>query len=81
MGFGRICRGMRQEKIIFKSLGVRVRSLRERAGFSQSALADRAGIHKNYLGGIERGERNPAVRNLARIADALGIKVVDLFKH
>jgi transcriptional regulator with XRE-family HTH domain len=72
---------MRQEKIIFKSLGVRVRSLRERAGFSQSALADRAGIHKNYLGGIERGERNPAVRNLARIADALGIKVVDLFKH
>jgi transcriptional regulator with XRE-family HTH domain len=76
----RKCKGMRQEKIIFKNLGVRVRSLRERAGFSQSALADRAGIHKNYLGGIERGERNPAVRNLARIADALGIKVVDLFK-
>lgn len=71
---------MKQEKIIFKQLGARVRYLRERAGLSQSGLAEQAGIHKNYLGGIERGERNPAVRNLARIADALGIKVIDLFK-
>ena len=71
---------MKQDKTIFKQLGGRIRRLRERAGYSQSSLAERARIHKNYLGGIERGERNPAVRNLARIADALGVKVLDLFK-
>jgi transcriptional regulator with XRE-family HTH domain len=59
--------------------GKRVRSLRERAGLSQEALAERAGIHRTYLGGVERGERNLGLKNVFRIAGALGVPPADLF--
>lgn len=53
--------------------GLRVRAVRERLGMSQEELADRAGMHRTYLGGVERGERNLGLLNVIRIARALGI--------
>jgi len=59
--------------------GRRVRDLRQAAGLSQEELAFKAGIHRTYLGGIERGERNPALKNIAAIAEALGVNITELF--
>lgn len=59
--------------------GRRVRALRERLGLSQEELADKAGIHRTYVGGVERGERNLGLKNVFRIAKALGVTVTDLF--
>ncbi len=59
--------------------GKRVRTLRERLGLSQEELADKAGIHRTYIGGVERGERNLGLKNVFRIAKALGVTVTDLF--
>ena len=60
------------------AFGRRVRALRTERGFSQEELAHRAGLHYTYVGGIERGERNPALINIGRIATALGVSVADL---
>lgn len=62
-----------------KRFGERVRGLRERAGLSQEALAAKAGIHRTYMGGVERGERNICLRNIVRLAAALGVLPRDLF--
>ena len=51
--------------------GRAVRRLRERRGWSQEELADRAGLHRTYVGGIERGERNVSLVNIGRVAQAL----------
>ena len=59
--------------------GRRVRELRKARGFSQEELAHRVGIHYTYVGGIERGERNPALANIGRIATALGVSIAELF--
>jgi ribosome-binding protein aMBF1 (putative translation factor) len=59
--------------------GRRVRELRKARGFPQEELAHRAGIHYTYIGGIERGERNPALVNINRIAAALGVPLAELF--
>ncbi len=60
--------------------GARVRQERERQGISQEDLADRAGLHRTYLGGVERGERNVGLLNILRIARALGVPPTALFK-
>lgn len=59
--------------------GRRMRALRHARGFSQEELAHRAGMHATYLGGIERGERNPALLNIGRLARALGLPLAELF--
>jgi transcriptional regulator with XRE-family HTH domain len=59
--------------------GDRVRQLRHRLGTSQEEFADRCALHRTYVGGIERGERNPSLVNIGRIADALGVPLVELF--
>jgi transcriptional regulator with XRE-family HTH domain len=66
-------------KDVEKRFGGRVRELRQSKGLSQEELAFKAGMHRTYLGGIERGERNPALKNIAAIADALGVSLSDLF--
>ena len=63
-----------------KSLfGKAVRALREERGYSQEELAERAGLHRNYVGGVERGERNVALENIVKLAGALSVRTRDLF--
>ena len=59
--------------------GHRIRELRQAKGLSQEELAFKVGVHRTYLGGIERGERNPSLKNIAAIADALEITLSKLF--
>jgi transcriptional regulator with XRE-family HTH domain len=61
-------------------LGRRIRALRKQQQLSQEALADHAGLHRTYIGGIERGERNITIRNLAAIGRALGISLSELLE-
>lgn len=59
--------------------GKAVRALREERGYSQEELAERAGLHRNYVGGVERGERNVALENIVKLARALSVRTRDLF--
>ena len=61
-----------------KAFGAHVRSIRQERGMSQEEVAHRAGIHVTYLSGIERGRRNPSVKNLRRLAKALGVRLPQL---
>jgi transcriptional regulator with XRE-family HTH domain len=67
------------DRLLIK-LGRRIRALRAQHPLSQEELAERAGLHRTYVGGIERGERNPTVRNLAAVAHALGISLSELLE-
>ncbi len=70
---------MKAEDKIVRELAVRIRQLRQTKGWSQEKLAEAAGMHRTYLGGIEVARRNPSLRNLIRIARALGVSVKTLF--
>ena len=59
--------------------GDRLRQLPDERGYSQEVLAERAGLHRNYVGGVERGERNVALENIVKLAKALSVKPGDLF--
>jgi len=62
------------------SFGQAVRRQRVKQGYSQEAFASKAGIHRTYLGGLERGERNPTLLTIAKIARELGLSVEELFR-
>ena len=53
--------------------GAAVRRHRERQGYSQEAFAEKIRVHRTYMGGIERGERNPTLVTIHRIAEALDV--------
>jgi len=59
--------------------GSAIRILREERGYSQEELAERAGLHRNYVGGVERGERNVGLENIVKLAKALAVRTRDLF--
>jgi transcriptional regulator with XRE-family HTH domain len=61
--------------------GRTVRRLREEAGYSQEAFADKAKVHRTYMGTVERGETNLTLANIEKLADALGIRVWQLLKE
>ncbi len=61
-------------------LGKCVREFRLKAGLSQEELADLAGLHRTYVGGIERGERNVGVINLLQLARALKVRPSELLR-
>lgn len=60
------------------ALGAAVRELRARRGLSQEWLGFKADLHRNYIGAIERGQINPTLRTLMRLADGLGFQVSEL---
>lgn len=66
---------------ILKKFGKRVIELRLQKGItSQMAFANKAGLDRTYIGGVERGERNIALINLEKIAKALGVSLEELFR-
>lgn len=67
-------------KPVLVALGIAIREIRVKKGFSQEAVALASGLDRSYFGGIERGEHNVAVANLEKIASALDVSIRDLFK-
>lgn len=59
-------------------LGMAIREFRTKAGLSQEAFAHEVGVHRTYMGSIERGERNVSLVNLVRISEALGVPLSKL---
>jgi transcriptional regulator with XRE-family HTH domain len=55
-------------------LSKNIKRLRKEQGYSQEALADVCGMHRTYISGIERGERNPTVTVVAKIAKGLKVQ-------
>ena len=62
-------------------VGANVRRLRKAKGLSQEALAHEAGMSMRYLAGLERGEENPSLLFLVKLAEALGVEPGVLFDH
>ncbi|MEO1669121.1 MAG: helix-turn-helix transcriptional regulator [Chloroflexota bacterium] len=67
-------------KSSLEKFGENVRNLRKEANLSQEDLAELCGLHRTYVGGIERGERNVALLNILRIAKALNVSPSKLFE-
>lgn len=66
---------------ILKIFGNRVRKLRKLKFYSQEELADRANLHRTYIGMIERAEKNITLLNIQKIAKALEVEIKDLFEN
>lgn len=66
---------------ILNKLGRKIRSIREANHLSQEELADLAGLHRAYIGQIERGEKNIGLINIEKIAKALKVKLWELFPN
>lgn len=64
---------------VSNKFGSAVRAARTAAGITQEDLADRAGLDRSYIGGIERGERNPTISVIEKIAAGLGLSLAELF--
>jgi len=60
--------------------GANIRAIRKQRGVSQEQLADALGVHRTYMGGVERGERNLTLRSLERLAERMGVDPVSLLK-
>jgi transcriptional regulator with XRE-family HTH domain len=61
-----------------RTVGRNLRAYREAQGLSQEAFADLLGVHRTYMGGVERGERNLTLKSLERIAGRLGLDPMTL---
>ena len=61
-------------------VGRNIRRLRRERGLSQEDLADEIGVHRTYMGGVERGERNLTLRSLERLAERLGVSPLSLLE-
>lgn len=60
------------------AVGLAVRSIRKSAGLSQEQLADKCGLHRTYVGSVERGERNISLENILALSEVLGLHPSDL---
>ena len=67
-----------KNRSILKRFALNVKTLRNKRGWTQEELANRAELHRTYIGSIERFERNVSLLNVERIATALGVKAKDL---
>jgi transcriptional regulator with XRE-family HTH domain len=71
---------MKNAPEIEKALGEAIRARRLAQGWSQEELSFESGLHRTYIGAVERGEKNLTVKNLVRIASALGIAASQLME-
>lgn len=65
---------------LLEVFGEKVRGLRRRTGLSQDAFAEVCGLDRTYIGGIERGERNVSLRNIALLARAFNCSISELLE-
>lgn len=70
---------MQDMKQMARQLGRNIRVARVMQGISQEKLAEKSGLHRTYIGMVERGEKNITLVNYGRIAGALGMNLYDLF--
>ena len=68
-----------EDKDYLKLFAQRVRMLRESQGISQEKLAEKAELHRTYIGMVERLERNPSLICIHKIANGLGVHITELF--
>jgi transcriptional regulator with XRE-family HTH domain len=66
---------------ILKDFGKTIRFLRNQMEFTQEELAEKTGFHRTYIGQIERGERNPSLKNIEIFAKAFNYELYELFKE
>lgn len=64
-----------------RRLGRGLREYRRAKGLSQESFAQLVGIHRTYMGGLERGERNVTLKTVEQLADRLGVDACDLFRE
>lgn len=69
-----------EDKEYLKMFAQRVRTLREKQGISQEKLAERAELHRTYIGMVERLECNPSLVCIYKIANGLGVHITELFQ-
>lgn len=67
-------------KSILEKFGQKVREARIKQGLSQEGLAVKAGVHRTYIGMIERAEKNITLSNVQKVAQALGLSISELTK-
>ena len=70
-----------ERKMLLKQLGLSIKLARVRKELSQEELAELAGLHRTYIGMVERAERNITVINLVQIAKALDVSIDKLFDN
>jgi transcriptional regulator with XRE-family HTH domain len=70
----------RLPNLLLKALGQRIRELRTEQGYSQEAFADKCGVHRTFMGTIERGESNLSFQNINKVAMTLRITLSSLFQ-
>ena len=61
-----------------KTVGRNLRAYRLERGLSQEAFADQLGVHRTYMGGVERGERNLTLKSLEKMAEQIGVEAREL---
>ena len=64
-----------------KVFAFRLRQIRQLKGLSQEELADMAGLHRTYVGSVERSERNISIDNIERLAKALEVDIIELLQE
>lgn len=71
--------GQAEQQLLVR-FGATVRATRVQAGMSQEELGERAGLHRTYVGAVERGERNVSIINIYALAKALGLPAAGLLR-
>jgi transcriptional regulator with XRE-family HTH domain len=72
---------MRTRSPAHAAVGNAIREIRKRHGISQAALAEECSLDRTYISGIERGQRNPSLTNILKIAAALGTPASQILAH
>ncbi|WP_436664011.1 helix-turn-helix domain-containing protein [Alicyclobacillus acidoterrestris] len=66
---------------LVRKLGERIRVLRKEKGLSQEQLGELSGLHTNYIGQVERGEKNLTIESLEKVAIGLGVSLEQVFRY